>query len=190
MVQNAGALRVFRNANGEGVVIQQGGAAVRVMLPIQPAPAAGGRPLAEAERASPNHPPAVEPPKELAMLLELLVEDAALAAGLSEAERETLVLAGKLDINRYRADRETELRERFEHADEAPGNEKPRVQTETAAAWNPFADANSRFRKAARQPAFRSTTPAADGSRAKTPRAPARGGRASRSCANSTNVRG
>ncbi|HVW36509.1 MAG TPA: hypothetical protein VHB99_04360 [Pirellulales bacterium] len=148
IVQNAGALQVFRNANGEGILIQQGGAKVRVMLPIQPAPAASGRPLAEAERASPNHPPIVEPPKELAMLLELLVADAALAAELSEAERETLVLAGKLDINRYRAERETELRERFEHADEAPGNEKPRVQTETAAAWNPFADAKSRFRKA------------------------------------------
>lgn len=148
VVQGAGALQVFRNANGEGVLIQRGGAKMRVMLPIQPAPAAGGRPLAEAERASPNHPPVVEPPKELAMLLELLVEDAASAVELSEAERETLVLAGKLDINRYRTERETELRERFEHADEAPGNEKPRVQTETAAAWNPFADAKSRFRKA------------------------------------------
>lgn len=148
VVQNAGALEIIRNANGQEIVIQQGGAKVRVMLPIRPAPAAGGRPLAEAERASPNHPPVVEPPKELAMLLELLVADAALAAQLSETERETLHLAGKLDINRYRAERETELRERFERADEAPGNEKPRVQTETAAAWNPFADANSRFRKA------------------------------------------
>ena len=148
VAQGAGALRVFRNANGEGVLIQQGGAKVRLMLPIQPAPAAKAEPAAEAERASPNHPPVVEPPKELAMLLELLVEDAASAAGLSEPERETLLLAGKLDINRYRAERETELRERFEHADEAPGNEKPRVQAETAAAWNPFTDAKSRFRKA------------------------------------------
>jgi hypothetical protein len=82
------------------------------------------------------------------MLLELLVEDAASAAELSDAERETLVWAGKLDINRYRAERETELRERFERADEAPGNEKPRVHTETAAARNPFAAADSRFRKA------------------------------------------
>lgn len=146
-VRGARAARIVRPANGALLVIQAG-AAAPVAVPIQPAPAAGGRPLAEGERAAPGQPPIVEPPRELAMLLELLVEDAALTAELSKDQRETLLLAGKLDIQRYRAEREAELRERFEQVDEAPGNEKPRVQTETVAASNPFSSPNSRFRKA------------------------------------------
>lgn len=143
-----------------GAAIAQGGVAPAavppaaapravVQVPIQRAqPAAGGRPLAEAELATPAQPPIVDPPKELSLLLDLLVEHVASAAELSPQQRETLLLAGKLDILHYRKQREEQAREAFERADEAPGNQRRRNQTESLAASNPFAAADSRFRKA------------------------------------------
>ncbi|HUY89684.1 MAG TPA: hypothetical protein VMV10_13190 [Pirellulales bacterium] len=149
LVQGAARARIVRNANGQNVLIREGGAAAPVQVPIQGGLAVNGRrPFAAADPAENPNLPVFKPAKELTLLLNLLVENAALAGGLTDEQRETLLLAGMLDIRRYAAEREQEWQEMLQHADVAPGNRHIAVRAETAAASNPFAEATSRFRKA------------------------------------------
>lgn len=106
------------------------------------------RTLAEQDRAETVSAPVLEPPWELTLLLNLLVEDAAAAAQLSDAERETLLLAGKLDLSRYCSERESTLRDLLQESPDALRDRQLARQAETAATRNPFAAADSRFRKA------------------------------------------
>ena len=143
-------LRRIRVAPGPAIAEGEAAAPQAVVqVPVQRAqPAAGGRPLAEQAAATADQPPIIHSPKELSLLLELLVADVDAATQLSPQQRETLLLAGKLDMLHYRNQREEQAREALERADEAPGNQRRRVQTESVAAANPFAEENSRFRKA------------------------------------------
>lgn len=105
--------------------------------------------------ASPSNSSRIEsvifdPPEELKLLLDLLVENAVFVGQLSGEQRETLLLAGKLDLRRYCAEREAQLQQTQprQHADKALGVLRIVAQAEFAAATNPFAAADSRFRKA------------------------------------------
>jgi hypothetical protein len=122
--------RVLRGANGSMVL--QGEAA------------------ASLSNSSRVEPVIFEPPEELTVLLDLLVENAVVAGQLSGAQRETLLLAGKLDLRRYCTERETQLQQTqtLQHADKALGVLRIVTRVEFAAVKNPFATADSRFRKA------------------------------------------
>jgi len=92
--------------------------------------------------------PSAEPPAELALYLNLLVADAALSCELSESQRETLLLAGKLDIKHYQDKRRQAADELQQQAKALGANLRMASKAESAAALNPFAEASSRYRKA------------------------------------------
>ncbi|HVW36510.1 MAG TPA: hypothetical protein VHB99_04365, partial [Pirellulales bacterium] len=107
------------------------------------------RPAAERQATDAGEAPAVSPPRELTLLLNLLVEDAVATGQLSDAEREILLLAGKLDLGRYCAEENAMSHELLRPAQDKQRNRQlPGQPSETAAARNPFAAADSRFRKA------------------------------------------
>lgn len=138
---------VRRMREADGKVVEQ---IVRVVPPParQAAPALVGFIAPEQLRPSIANAPAVESPKELTLLLNLLVEDAAATGRLSDEQRETLLLAGKLDLGRYCAEKEARLRDLFQEAPDALRNRQLALQADSAATENPFAAAGSRFRKA------------------------------------------
>ena len=135
--------RSVRNADGQLVVVDH---IVRVAPAQPPRPQ---RAAAEQQAADTGEAPAVSPPRELTLLLDLLVEDVVAMGQLSDAEREILLLAGKLDLGRYCAEEEARARETLRPAqDEQRNQQLPVQQSEIAATRNPFAAADSRFRKA------------------------------------------
>jgi hypothetical protein len=140
------AMRRVRKVGGKLVV--------EAVAPPNPPPARlaraalGERNLAEQDRAVTVSAPAAEPPRELTLLLNLLVEDAATVGQLSEEQRETLLLAGKLDLGHYCAEEEARAREAPRPAQDEQRNQQLPPQSQPAATRNPFAAADSRFRKA------------------------------------------
>lgn len=123
---------------------------VRVLRGANSAMILQGEVAASPSNSSHAEPPIFEPPEELKLLLDLLVENAAFVGRLSGAQRETLLLAGKLDLRRYCAERETQLQQTqaLQRADKALGVHRIVIQAEFAAVKNPFVAADSRFRKA------------------------------------------
>lgn len=135
--------RSVRNADGKLIVVDH------IVRDAPAEPPRTQRPAAEQLAAGTGEAPAIAPPRELTLLLNLLVEDAVATGQLSDEQREILLLAGKLDLGRYCAEEEVRSREVLQPAqDEQRNRQLPVQKRETAATQNPFAAAESRFRKA------------------------------------------